>query len=87
MADEFAKGFGVLTTAGLGWMVLAGWYNTAGFEDTQLFAPNPEQVDLYGQLGLLLKEALFYFAIFGAITFWVIIPALNEAREAWSNRS
>ena len=28
MADEFAKGLGILTIAGLGWMVLSGWYTT-----------------------------------------------------------
>jgi hypothetical protein len=87
MADEFAKGLGILMTAGLGWMVLAGWYNTAGFEDTQLIAPDPENVEVYGQLGLLLKDALFWFALIGALTFWVIIPAVDEAREVWSERN
>ncbi|WP_246983414.1 DUF7314 family protein [Halorientalis marina] len=87
MADEFAKGLGILMTAGLGWMVLAGWYNTAGFEDTQLIAPDPENVEVYGQLGLLLKDALFWFALIGALTFWVIIPAVDEARDAWSDRN
>jgi hypothetical protein len=87
MADEFAKGLGILMTAGLGWMVLAGWYNTAGFEDTQLIAPDPENVEVYGQLALLLKDALFWFALIGALTFWVIIPAVDEARDAWSERN
>ena len=87
MADEFAKGLGILMTAGLGWMVLAGWYNTAGFEDTQLIAPDPENVEVYGQLALLLKDALFWFALICALTFWVIIPAVDEARDAWSERN
>jgi hypothetical protein len=87
MADEFAKGLGILMTAGLGWMVLAGWYNTAGFEDTQLIAADPANPDIYGQLSLLLKDALFWFAIIGALTFWVVIPAVEQAREAWSERN
>ncbi|PYZ02684.1 hypothetical protein C8039_03740 [Halogeometricum sp. wsp3] len=36
MADEFIKGLGIFTAAGLGWMVLAGWYRTSSFESTQL---------------------------------------------------
>jgi len=87
MADEFAKGLGILMTAGLGWMVLAGWYNTAGFESTQLIAPDPANPDVYGQIALLLKDALFWFAIIGAVTFWVVIPAVEEARKAWSERN
>jgi hypothetical protein len=86
MADEFAKGLGILMTAGLGWMVLAGWFNTPSFEGQQLLAPNPENVDVYGQMALVLKDALFYFAIFGALTFWVVIPAVEELRAAWSER-
>ncbi|ERH06655.1 MAG: hypothetical protein J07HN4v3_02278 [Halonotius sp. J07HN4] len=31
MADEFMKGFGILTGAGLLWMTLAGWYQTPSF--------------------------------------------------------
>ena len=40
MADEFIKGLGIFTGAGLIWMVLAGWYRTPSFESTpQLVAP------------------------------------------------
>jgi hypothetical protein len=87
MADEFAKGLGILTTAGLAWMVLAGWFNTSveSFETTgpplQLAGPNPEDPTFYVEVALLLKEALFWFAIFGALTFWLVIPAAREARE------
>jgi hypothetical protein len=81
MSDEFIKGFGILTIAGLGWMTIAGWFNTPGFEDTQLIAPDPTNVDVYAQLAITLKNALFWFAILGALTFWVIIPAIEEARE------
>jgi len=41
MADEFAKGFGILVVAGLGWMTLAGWYRTPSFEGQQLQRPGP----------------------------------------------
>jgi hypothetical protein len=82
MADEFAKGFGIFVTAGLGWMILAGWYNTPGFEEAQLTAANPEVAGVYGQLALLLKDALFWFAVLGALTFWVVIPAFEQARRA-----
>ena len=80
MADEFAKGFGVLTVAGLGWMVLSGWYTTPGFEDAQLVGAPPATVDAYGQVALLLREALFWFAVVGALVFWVLIPAVNRYR-------
>jgi hypothetical protein len=80
MADEFAKGLAILTGAGLGWMVLAGWYNTPSFEGAQLTGPNPSSLGAYGDLALLLKEALFWFAILGALTFWIVIPAAREVR-------
>ena len=83
MADEFAKGLGILTTAGLLWMVLAGWYNTPSFEGTQLIAGAPDNPGLYGDLALVLKEGLFYFAILGALAFWVIIPLGRIARDEY----
>ncbi len=82
MADEFIKGFGILSGAGLGWMILAGWYNTPGFEEDQLVMPPPETIDVYGELALVVKEALFWFAILGALVFWVLIPGLRQVREA-----
>jgi len=78
MADEFAKGFGIFTTAGLIWMVLAGWYNTPSFEGTQLLGPDPSNPDMYTSLALVLKDGLFWFAILGALTFWVVIPIGRE---------
>lgn len=86
MADEFAKGLGILVTAGLGWLVIAANYNTPSFEGTQLLAPNPDPATLgaYEQLIVNLKDVLFWFAIFGALTFWVIIPAIEQARTALS---
>jgi len=80
MADEFAKGFAVLTAAGLGWITLSGWYNTSSFESTeQLIEAAPQNLGVYGQLALVTREALFWFAIVGAVTFWVVIPALKHA--------
>lgn len=86
MGDEFIKGLAALTGGLLGWMVFAGWYNTGGFESRQLTAPGPESVELYGTIALVLKETLFWFAIVGALTFWVLIPAGRQARAAWADR-
>jgi len=86
MADEFAKGLGIFTAAGLVWIVLAGWYNTPSFEGAQLAGANPENLDMYGQLAIVLKEAMFWFAIIGLLTFWVVIPAVREARAYLAER-
>ncbi|MFB6164929.1 MAG: hypothetical protein ABEJ31_07205 [Haloarculaceae archaeon] len=86
MADEFAKGLAILMGGGLGWFVLAGWYNTPSFEGPQLLGPPPESLDVYGQLAMVLKDVLFWFAIVGALTFWIVLPALEEARNAWADR-
>ncbi len=80
MADEFVKGLAIFTGAGLAWLVLAGWYNTPSFEGAQLTGAAPAGIGQYGQIGLVLKEALFWFAILGALTFWVVIPAAREIR-------
>lgn len=82
MADEFAKGLGILTGGGLIWMVLSGWFTTPGFEDTQLIGAIPDNLDAYGQAAILLREGLFWFIILGVLTFWVIIPAFQQLREA-----
>jgi hypothetical protein len=68
-------------------MVLAGWYTTASFEEGQLLAAPPSDPDVYGSIALFLKDALFWFAILGALTFWVVIPLLDQARDAWAERS
>ncbi|MFC6732222.1 MULTISPECIES: hypothetical protein [unclassified Haladaptatus] len=87
MADEFAKGLGIFTGAGLLWMVLAGWYNTPHFEGAQLVGPTPEELDLYGTMAVYLRDAFFWFAILGALTFWVIIPAVNQYRASRAERA
>tara|TARA_B110000116_G_C16381789_1_gene378908 strand:- start:73 stop:330 length:258 start_codon:yes stop_codon:yes gene_type:complete len=81
MADEFMKGFGILSIAGLAWMILSGWFNTPGFETTQLIAPVPSGLDFYGQFSIILREVVFWFAVVGALSFWVIIPAINEIKS------
>jgi hypothetical protein len=86
MTDEFAKGLGIFSVAGLAWMTLAGWYRTPSFEGEQLIGPRPEAQTLYDQIGLLTMDAMFWFAVIGALTFWVVIPAVEEAREALSER-
>ncbi|MDX1745959.1 MAG: hypothetical protein R3324_08485 [Halobacteriales archaeon] len=87
MADEFIKGLGIFTAAGLGWMIFAGWYTTPGFEDTQLIGEAPADPDVWGQFALVVKDGLFWFAILGALTFWVIIPAIKRARDAYAERN
>lgn len=87
MSDEFAKGLIALCGGLFGWMIFSGWYTTESFESTtQLIAERPESVEIYGTLALTLREALFWFAIFGALTFWVLIPAGRQARAAWEDR-
>ncbi|MFB6104894.1 MAG: hypothetical protein ABEJ57_07435 [Halobacteriaceae archaeon] len=81
MADEFAKGLGVLTGAGLVWMVIAGWYLTPGFEKAQLTGAPPADPSTFDQLALLLGDVMAVVAIGGALTFWVLLPAMREARE------
>jgi hypothetical protein len=88
MADEFAKGFGILVTAGLGWMTLAGWYRTPNFESGQLISPvSLEDPTVYDQIGIVLMDPLLWFAILGALTFWVLIPGVEELRRAYAERS
>ncbi|MFB6307933.1 MAG: hypothetical protein ABEH35_01260 [Haloarculaceae archaeon] len=88
MADEFIKGFGILSIAGLGWMTLAGWYRTHSFEGAQLTGEiTLENKTLFDQIGLFMMDALLWFAVLGALTFWVFIPALEEAREYLAERS
>ncbi|MDS0298151.1 hypothetical protein NDI76_05305 [Halogeometricum sp. S1BR25-6] len=87
MADEFIKGLGIFTAAGLGWMVLAGWYRTSSFESSkQLIEPASGGGTLFDAMGIALMDALLYFALLGALTFWVLIPAGRQARSAVRDR-
>jgi len=91
MADEFIKGLGILTGAGLGWMVLASWYRTPSFESTQqLVAPlttDPSSADLFNAVGIVMLDVLLWFALLGALTFWVVIPAARQAQETLEERA
>ncbi|MEF8820362.1 MAG: hypothetical protein V5A31_12025 [Haloferacaceae archaeon] len=92
MADEFVKGLGILTGAGLLWMVLAGWYRTPSFESTQqLVAPltvDTGSATLLNVVAITLMDVFFWLAILGPLTFWVLIPAGRQARKALEeNRS
>ncbi|PSP76569.1 hypothetical protein BRC81_13245 [Halobacteriales archaeon QS_1_68_20] len=83
MADEFVKGLGIAVTAGLGWMILSAWYNTPTFNSNrQMLHPPPENLDIYGQMAMVLRDALLVFLVLGVLTFWILIPAVREARAA-----
>jgi hypothetical protein len=88
MADEFAKGLAIFMGGGLAWLTLAGWYRTPSFEGSgvQLVAPAPEANTIYDEIGIALMDVFAWFAVLGALTFWVVIPAVDEAREVWSER-
>lgn len=81
MADEFMKGFAILTSSALGWMVIAGWYNTESFTESQLAAPAPDNLQMLDQVALSFKTGLLWFAILGTLTFWVFIPAARELQR------
>lgn len=87
MADEFIKGLAIFCGAGLTWLVLAAWFRTPSFEDEQLFGPNPENPDLLTEIALTVADVMFWFAILGAITFWVVLPLGREAYAYWQARS
>lgn len=83
MADEFMKGLGLFTGAGLAWMVLAGWYRTPSFESPrQLVAAPTEPGGVFDVIGIFLNDVFFWMAIIGPLTFWVLIPAIREARAS-----
>ncbi|WP_424003533.1 DUF7314 family protein [Haloarcula salina] len=88
MADEFMKGFACLMIGGLGWMTIGGWYRTPSFEGAQITGEvTIENPTLYDQIGLFMGEAFFWFAVFGALTFWVLLPLVSEFRTYLDERS
>ncbi|QSG06598.1 putative membrane protein [Halapricum desulfuricans] len=74
-------------TAGLGWMIIAGWYQTPSFSGAQLFGERPSDPGVYAELALTLGDALFWFAVFGALAFWLVIPAGRKLRAEIESRS
>ena len=88
MADEFAKGLAIFMGAGLAWLTLAGWYRTPSFEGSgvQLVAEAPEPSTIYGTIGIVLMDVMAWFAVIGALTFWVVIPLFEQARASSEER-
>lgn len=87
MADEFIKGFGLFSGAGLAWMILAGWYQTPEFESThQLIEAPPEPQNVFDAIGIFLIDVFLWVAILGALAFWVVVPAGREIRRAYDER-
>ena len=43
-------------------------------------------MDLYNSLGVALMDIMFWFTLVGALTFWVLIPAGRQARQAYEER-
>lgn len=85
MADEFAKGLGAATVGGLGWMVMAGWYNTPDFfSEQQMYDPTPANLDVYGQLSVVLRDAFLAFTILSILVFWFLLPAYRQARASYA---
>lgn len=83
MADEFIKGLGIALTAGFGWMILSSWYNTPTFDSNrQLLHAPPENMDIYGEVAMILRDAMFVFVVLGVLTFWVLIPAIKQYQAA-----
>lgn len=84
MADEFIKGFGLFSVAGLVWLISASWYRTPSFESTRqlIAAPPTEPGTMFDSLGIFLGDLMFWTALIGAFTFWVLIPASRQAHGA-----
>jgi hypothetical protein len=86
MADEFIKGFAILTAGFLLWMTFASWFNTPEFAGAQLTGPNPTDPDTYTGVALIVKSAAFWFMILGPLTFWVLIPGSRRVRTYYANK-
>jgi len=87
MADEFAKGLGILSGAGLVWMILAGWYQTPSFGGRQFTGARPSDPTTFQELAFVLMDAALVFMLLGTLTFWVLIPLGREMRGRWASRS
>lgn len=85
MADEFIKGFAILSGGLLIWLMFASWFNTPSFYDVQLVGPNPEDPGTYTAIALVVRDAALTFGILGALTFWVLVPASRRAREHYAS--
>lgn len=86
MADEFIKGLGMVASGGLIWLSISAWFTTAGFGGTQLIAAPPEDAGLYVNVLLTVRGIALWTMILGALTFWIVIPAVREGRRAYEQR-
>lgn len=87
MADEFIKGFGILSGAGLVWMTLAAWYQTPDFYITnQLIAPVAEPETVFDVIAIFMIDIFLWTAILGAVAFWILIPVGTELVQSLEER-
>lgn len=87
MADEFAKGLGILSTAGLIWLSLAGNYRTESFAGQQLTAPVPEELTAFQEVAVVVMDSMFWFMVLGTLLFWLVIPAGRAGRDYLAERA
>ena len=83
MADEFIKGLALFALGGLGWITFGAWYRTPSYyEVVQLVNPAEGVNTVYGEIGVLTGDALYWLMILGPLTFWVLIPVTRELRSS-----
>jgi hypothetical protein len=83
MADEFIKGLALFALGGLGWITFGAWYRTPSYyEIVQLVNPAEGVETVYGQVGVLTGDALYWLMILGPLTFWVLIPITRQIRSS-----
>jgi hypothetical protein len=83
MADEFIKGLALFALGGLGWITFGAWYRTPSYyEVVQLVNPAEGVETVYGQVGVLTGDALYWLMILGPLTFWVLIPITRQIRRS-----
>jgi hypothetical protein len=83
MADEFIKGLALFALGGLGWITFGAWYRTPSYyEIVQLVNPAEGVETVYGQVGVLTGDALYWLMILGPLTFWVLIPITRQIRRS-----
>jgi hypothetical protein len=83
MADEFIKGLALFALGGLGWITFGAWYRTPSYyEVVQLVNPAEGVETVYGQVGVLTGDALYWLMILGPLTFWVLIPITRQIRSS-----
>ena len=83
MAVELLKGLALVAPGGLGWITFGAWYRTPSYyEVVQLVNPAEGVETVYGQVGVLTGDALYWLMILGPLTFWVLIPITRQIRDS-----